>query len=52
MLVKRTKEKNKVRERDTNYERVVQFKIGWPRKAFLGRSQMSRFQKEVKKWAM
>lgn len=47
MLVIRAKEKNKVREGDTDYERGVQFEIGWPGKAFLMSSQMSRFQKEA-----
>lgn len=48
MLVTRAEEKNKVRGKNTNYETGVQFKIVWPGKGFLGRSQMSRFPKGSK----
>lgn len=51
MLVTGAKDKNEIRERDTNYQRGMQFKIGWPGKAFL-RSQLNRFRKEVKKQAL
>lgn len=52
MLVIRAKVKHEIRKRDRNYQRGMQFKIGWPRKAFLRRSQLSRFRKAVKKRAI